>query len=85
MSQMQEAKVCYNCPLPLDIWAFCPAIFDAAWDIHTQMFDDNKGVGVLIVQGAYVLADPLLVREASAAIWLGQEDLDLCKIRYLID
>ena len=85
-TQIEGAKVCYDCPLALDIWVLCPAIHDEACDIACSgMYDDAGTMGVVIVQGAYVIADPLLVREADASIWLDQVDLDLCKIRHLIE
>ena len=63
--------MCYDCPLALDMWALCPAISDAACDIYcSKKHEDTNGIGVVIVQGAYVVADPLLVRHVDATIWL---------------
>ena len=69
MHTIEGAKACDDCPLALDMLAFCPAIHDAACDIACSgMYDDAGKIGVVIVQGAYVTVDPLLAREADASI-----------------
>ncbi len=82
--QNDEPTTCAGCPSSLDVWSLYPAIYDAIANIvASQMYAENGNNGLIIVQGRRVISDTLLVRDANFWIWLDQDDLDICKIRYL--
>ena len=71
-------------PGPLDIWSLYPAILDAINTIaNSRLYDENGQSGVVIIQGRHVMCDTRLIEESNCDLWLDQDDIDICIIRYL--
>ena len=72
-------------PSALEVEALYPNIVRVAERITSSKdVADNKGVGIIIVQGRHVMSDAVLRAAAGdMTFWLHQDDLDQCMMRYL--
>ncbi len=76
--------VCIDCPKAFDVRALYKAIEAIVDNIAcSTLYQASGNNGLIIVQGRHVMTDPTLIEEANYSIWLDQDNMDPCAIRYL--